>query len=72
MKTKIENGNLNKYIGKTVWLFCQVGVMFNVSGKLVRGGLCQYNLELSNGDLIGFSFGNFEIDSDSGIHIYIA
>lgn len=71
-KTKIDGANLEPHCGKQVSLYCQVGVFMLVKGKLVKGrGLCQWGVELSNGDLIGFSFGEFGETVDGEISIQI-
>lgn len=71
-KTKINGANLTPHCGKQVSLYCQVGVFMLVKGTLVKGrGLCQWGVELSNGDLIGFSFGEFGEDIDGNVAIQI-
>jgi hypothetical protein len=53
-------------VGKTVSLYCQVGVVIMVQGILRKGGnLCDYSVELVGGNTIGFSFGTF-IVTDNG------
>ena len=74
MKTKINQTNLLPYVGKTVSLYCQVGVLFNVTGKLVKDfGFCYYGIELTDGNVIGFSYGEFLTDDTAiAAHIYIS
>lgn len=73
MKQTITADNLARFMGKQVWVFCQVGVLFNVRGKLVSNvGLTPFGIELANGDVIGFRFGQMTVDGDNGCHIYIS
>lgn len=73
MKTKIDNENLIPYVGQLVSVYCQVGTVFCLTGKLVKDfGFCRYAIELSTGSKIGFSFGTFTKDETGIINIAIA
>lgn len=71
MKTKIENNNLAEHVGKFANLYCQVGVLFSVQGTIAIGTLTSYKLVLSNGDAIGFSFGEFAVTENGSLSITI-
>lgn len=71
-KQKITASNLKPYLGKVVSVYCQVGVVFSIQAKLGLGVLTDYSLRLSNGDAIGFRYGEFTVAKDGFVAITIA
>lgn len=69
----ITSSNLAPYNGRKVLLSCTVGVVLcQVAGTLQVGyGLCQYGLELTNGVVIGFSFGRYIVQADGSLIVHI-
>lgn len=69
---KITSTNLAEYSGKPAELYCQVGVVLSITGKLEVGcGLCQYGVRMSNDQTVGFSYGDFKVLPNGTISIRV-
>ena len=70
---KITNDNLEPYVGNFCELYVQVGVVASLTGTLLNGyGLCRWGIELSNGQRVGFGFGQFKVLPNKTVSIQIS
>jgi hypothetical protein len=72
MYQKITDASFEGLLGRSVELYCQVGVLCSITGKLEIGGLAKWQVRMTNDQTIGFSFGEFKILPSETISIRIA
>lgn len=69
---KVTSENLQEHVGNQAELYCQVGVLCSITGKLERGTLAQWQVRMSNDQTVGFSFGEFRILPNKTVEIRVS
>lgn len=68
----ISMDNLVPHYGRMTCVFCQVGIVCNLVGKLRKGFLTWHAIEIEGQELpLGFSHGQFALLEDGTISIRI-
>lgn len=71
-KYQITNESLAEFVGRDAELYCQVGVVLSVTGKLeAHCGLCRWGIRMSNDQTVGFAYGTFRILPNGTVSIQI-
>jgi len=68
---KIEGECLDEYIGQKAELYCQVGVVCSITGKLERAFISKWQVRMSNDQTVGFSFGEYKVLPNGTVSIRV-